>query len=994
MKGFWNRIWPHIAPGIRLKLAVFTLFFVSALIAASFTYSYFSQKAELSRAFAEQSKAPEKLVSLHVTDLHRFTEALVQLETFRVRLKRKTLEAQKFKKAVLVKEKSAGNLFKGLLNAFGASVKYSYETRRYDTYYSGYLTEKNLRDFEAQLKTAFDAVLPLPLDKKTFDRFKDRAARVVRSQSTFNDAISAANEKDSSEKFRRLQENYERDRAILTGDIARLLDPLLQARLDSMQFSRQSIRLLSYGDIESRFRSIERQKDGSFTKTCRDATLPKKPLLDTAPQGTAVATEDWALLRSRAFLDFTKHVFCDTENYFARQDDRGVEVRLENSLYGVDFAVVPRLPAVVDRTERILRAEKLYPEVLAAFKDKDEKFAAELATLAAKKRERLDFLREKGIPPYKDKDFMNFAQQYRALQAQRDTELADALRYAEREKSHFAALKKRIEILEAQLKKGRQQIKENEQLLAKVKSGKAGKDAPSAEELEARIESERQADERLQAQIAQLKSYSGSLEAAPGASREEQRLVAELQLVEALLHLRDIALYGRVRLALNSEQQLLLRERRDATVRQALQKNYAAVRQFIHDARSETELPLLPGRVSPIAGGVLAVTRSEAEETMHDWDSTPLLGDNGLVRILHNENIAGYNMIVVDKTEGLERIKNSTRRLLYFSSGIAFLAIIAAWYFSGLAVRRIASLSATSEKVRGGDLQVVFADKGHDELASLGKSLNSMVEGLREREELRGELMAAEEIQKRLLPTSVPANLKGRAEIDGFYKAMVGIGGDYFDYVPIGADHVAIAMGDVSNHGVGPALVMAMTRSQLHAELRGKEISVRNILLKLNEQLYAETPPNIFVTFFLALYNLKTGEMQYASAGHSKPLLYRAAEKKALYLEAGGMPLGMDDNDFFAETVELRKLKLEAGDVFLQYTDGLSEAMNREREQFGYERMQAELARLAGQPVREILRALAQAVEQFTGTRLDQPGPSELNDDIALVCLRRTEARR
>jgi serine phosphatase RsbU (regulator of sigma subunit) len=349
-------------------------------------------------------------------------------------------------------------------------------------------------------------------------------------------------------------------------------------------------------------------------------------------------------------------------------------------------------------------------------------------------------------------------------------------------------------------------------------------------------------------------------------------------------------------------------------------------------------------------------------------------------------------MIVVDKTSGLERIWNSTQRLLWFSSSIALLAVIAAWYFSGLAVRRLASLSATSQQVRDGNLQVAFADGGYDELSALGQSLNSMVEGLREREELKGELMAAEEIQKRLLPAAVPANIKGRADIAGFYKAMVGIGGDYFDYVPIGTDYIAIAMGDVSNHGVGPALVMAITRSQLHAELRGKELSVRNILLKLNEQLYAETPPNIFVTFFLALYNLKTGEMQYASAGHSKPLLYRTATRQVEYLEAGGMPLGMDDNDFFADTLEIRKVKLEPGDIFVQYTDGLSEAMNGEREQFGYERMSEQLVRNAAQPAQGVLDGLAGAVEQFTGTRLDQPGPSALNDDIALVCLRRTAA--
>ena len=136
-------------------------------------------------------------------------------------------------------------------------------------------------------------------------------------------------------------------------------------------------------------------------------------------------------------------------------------------------------------------------------------------------------------------------------------------------------------------------------------------------------------------------------------------------------------------------------------------------------------------------------------------------------------------------------------------------------------------MSSASAEVRKGNLQVEFNDKGYDELATLGQSLNGMVVGLKEREEMRGELAAAEEIQKRLLPSATPKNIAGRADLAGFYKAMAGVGGDYFDYIALGTDYVAIAMGDVSSHGVGPALVMAMTRATLHAQLREKEISIK-----------------------------------------------------------------------------------------------------------------------------------------------------------------------
>ena len=988
MKDLWQKILPLISPGIRLKLTFFTLFFVTALILASFLFSYLAQKADLEESFRKEVRAPEEVVSAHVADLHRFAQGFVQLETFRIRLKEKTAAAKAFRKAVQVRENSFGNALRSFVKTFGARVQYSYQTRRYDTYYSTYLTDKNLKDFESQLLAAVTSALSRPPDKSGFENWKKIAARVAAAEVSAAQLEENLSNKRDEQELARKREQIAKNRALLMSDLSRVFDPYLQAKLDRMQFERQAIRILSYGtELENLPAETERSNTGKKLK------MPS-PLLDTGMRAVADTAESWALLRSKDFSDYVEQVFREPDVYFhgtgASENRGGKEIKLAHSLLEVRFTPIPMQLPVVERARLASAAEKTPPDFLPKFIAEDTRFAAELKQIAEKKSQRLRVLREKGIPPYKDAEYMAAVRDYRALVSQRDAALKEIVRFTSLEKDHTARKIAKIKQREQSLAQTTKRIKELSALLQLAAKGKAPKETPSVAELERDIELARQQAEAERAELAALQAQLGSYEPAPHDAAADRELAQQLMLAEALLHLRDAALYGRIRLALVSEQDLLRQQRRNPTVRNEQLRHFAAVRQFIYEAKNETEIPVARGAASPLAGGVLAITRTEAEEQMHDLDTRPLLGEKGLVRILLNENIAGYNMIVIDKTSGLARIWKSTQRLLYFSSGIALIAIFAAWYFSGLAVRRIASLSNTSQQVRAGNLKVTFADKGYDELAALGQSLNSMVEGLREREELRGELMAAEEIQKRLLPTAVPANLKGRADIAGFYKAMVGIGGDYFDYVPIGSDYVALAMGDVSNHGVGPALVMAITRSQLHAELRAKELSVRNILLKLNEQLYAETPANMFVTFFLALYNLKTGEMQYASAGHSKPLLYRAATGKTSYLEAGGMPLGMDDNDFFADTLEIRKLKLEPGDIFVQYTDGLSEAMNSAREQFGYERMSEQLLKSAGQTAQEVLAGLAHAVEKFTGTRLDQPGPSALNDDIALVCLRRT----
>ncbi|MFZ5628024.1 MAG: PP2C family protein-serine/threonine phosphatase [Spirochaetota bacterium] len=991
MKKLWQKIAPHVSPGIRLQLTLFTLFFVSALIVAGFVFSYFSQKADLEESFRKEVRAPEEVVSAHVGDLHRFAQGFVQLETFRIRLKEKTAAARALRKAVQVREKSLGNTWRSFVKTFGARVQYSYQTRRFDTYYSTYLTEKNLKDFENQLRSAVTAALPRAPDKGIFEGWKKTAAKVAEAEVAAAQLEENLTGKRDEQELERKRTQIARNRTTLMSDLSRVFDPYLQARLDRMQFERQTIRILSYG---TELENLPAENEGK--KKNKTIKMPAA-LLDTGMRAVADTAESWALLRSGEFSDYVLRVFGEPDAHFynpgGQAGQRGREIHLARSSLEVRFAPVPMQLPVVERARLAGAAEKEAPEFLQKFIDEDTRFAAELKLLAAKKSERLETLREKGTPPFKDAEYMAVAREYRLLVAKRDAVLKEIVRFPVLEKDLATFKLNRLKERETTLAQMTTKAKDLNALLQLAAKGKAPKDTPSVSELERSLELARQQAEAERVEIANLRSQMGSYEPGTDESAADRERAQKLMLAEALLNLRDAALYGRIRLALVSEQDLLRQQRRNPAARNEQLKHFAAVRQFIYEAKNETDIPVARGAVSPLAGGVLAITRSEAEEQMHDLDTRPLLGEKGLVRILLNENIAGYNMIVVDKTSGLARIWNSTQRLLWFSSSIALLAVIAAWYFSGLAVRRLASLSATSQQVRQGNLQVAFADKGYDELSALGQSLNSMVEGLREREELRGELMAAEEIQKRLLPATVPANLQGRADIAGFYKAMVGIGGDYFDYVPIGSDYVAVAMGDVSNHGVGPALVMAITRSQLHAELRAKELSVRAILLKLNEQLYAETPPNIFVTFFLALYNLKTGEMQYASAGHSKPLLYKAGTGKTSYLEAGGMPLGMDDNDFFADTLEIRKVKLEAGDIFVQYTDGLSEAMNGHREQFGYERMSDQLVRNAAQPAQGVLDGLARAVEQFTGTRLDQPGPSSLNDDIALVCLRRTSGK-
>ena len=959
MKKLWKRILPLISPGIRLKLTFFTLFFVSALLVLSFLLSYITQKNELSKSLDNEVKVPLNMVAHNVGELHRIADGLIQIEIFNIRRKQSAEKARKFKKTVMVKEASFGNRWRNLVKSFGGKVRYTYEAQRFDTYFSSYLTEKNLKEFETLLKSFIDFTLNTTVSAQQFSTLRAAASRVADIEQRLEAFKKPEDQKSEAEKKeeRRLQSLVSERRGRLIDLLRKPFEPLFVSRLEQASFRPGTIRILSYGNEDY--------------KDYRQA--PR--MLDTAAFFRQVARErrqDEMLFPQESFRAYREAFFSGQQNVAA-----SAEFTYRAHPHEARFSPIYINRPVVERARKILAYQaKGSSDLLEKFAAVDQKYAALLKEIADRKSERLKVLREKSIPPYKDPEFMGLAAEYRKMAEKRDADVLAATNYKDLEKAHLDAIAARLKDARSARSAADKEIRDLEAKL-KAAAKKKPDTGPSIEELETALERQKKNLDDAERSIQELVL----IETGIGGN-------AELELIESLLSLRNAALLARTRLSLVSEQDALGGVLKSAGGRKARDREFALLRQFIYEARSETDFKVPRGQPSPLAGGVLAVSRTEAEDYMHDLDTIAITDSSGLARLLLRENVVGFNISIINKEEGFERIRKATQTLLIFLTIIAVLAIFAAWYFSGVAVRRIASLSATSALVRDGNLKVEFHAKGYDELATLGQSLNGMVEGLREREEMRGELMAAEEIQKRLLPAEVPKNLKGRAEIAGFYKAMAGVGGDYFDYVGLGSDFVAIAMGDVSNHGVGPALVMAMTRSQLHAALREKEISLKQILLKLNEQLYEETPANIFVTFFLALYNLKTGELQYASAGHSKPLLLNAAGK-ATYLEAGGMPLGMDDNDFFATTIEVQKVKLAPGDLFLQYTDGLSEAMNAAREQFGYERMQAELQALHGKGADVVLQSLAQAVEKFTGTRLDQPGPSALSDDIALVCLKR-----
>ena len=285
--------------------------------------------------------------------------------------------------------------------------------------------------------------------------------------------------------------------------------------------------------------------------------------------------------------------------------------------------------------------------------------------------------------------------------------------------------------------------------------------------------------------------------------------------------------------------------------------------------------------------------------------------------------------------------------------------------------------------------------RGHDQLTELSASFNHMTENMerllvveKERASLQAELEIAREVQNQLYPRNVPQmpSLRLTAVCD---PARM-VSGDYYDYQQLEGDRVAIAIGDVCGKGISAALLMATVQSSFRTQLRGSievatvagqhaahlTVSTSTVVSNLNQQLHADTAAEKYATFFLGVYDQGSSTLTYTNAGHLPPILIR--DGKAQRLETNGMVVGA----FAFATYDESRIVLQAGDLLVFFTDGVTEPENEYGEMFDEERLIALLVKNAHLDEEEIILSVSHAVHQWTGS-------DELQDDMTLLLVRR-----
>ena len=242
-----------------------------------------------------------------------------------------------------------------------------------------------------------------------------------------------------------------------------------------------------------------------------------------------------------------------------------------------------------------------------------------------------------------------------------------------------------------------------------------------------------------------------------------------------------------------------------------------------------------------------------------------------------------------------------------------------------------------------------------------------------ERAQVQRDLDLAREMQQGLLPRVFPGRDQAPGvEIFARLDPAKEVSGDLYDFFPVVPGKMCFVVGDVSGKGVAAGLFMAVTRTLIRATaVPGR--SPKEILEKVNAQLCAENQANLFVTMILGIVDTATGRMEYGQGGHNPPILIPVTGEPA-YEPSGGMPLGVFDDAKFGE----RKLELKTGETLLVYTDGVTEAMNRQRELFGEDRLKAAVRGQAGLSPEGLTQKVVAEVAKFANG-------AEPSDDITLL---------
>jgi sigma-B regulation protein RsbU (phosphoserine phosphatase) len=249
-----------------------------------------------------------------------------------------------------------------------------------------------------------------------------------------------------------------------------------------------------------------------------------------------------------------------------------------------------------------------------------------------------------------------------------------------------------------------------------------------------------------------------------------------------------------------------------------------------------------------------------------------------------------------------------------------------------------------------------------------------------EKKRLDHDLEIARDIQRILLPSEAPA-ING-FQISGINVPARQVSGDYFDYIHVDKERLGVAIADVSGKGVPASLIMAICRSVLRAEA-ARNPSPADVLRKVNRQLYPDIKEDMFISMAYLVLNHQNHGVTLARAGHDAPLWYQRQSQTVTPVKSPGMVVGIDSGSVFDRLTLDFAVPLERKDCLVLYTDGLTETLNSDGDEFGVDRMMQSVRASANDGAQAIVKRIIEDVREFTGS-------VPQNDDMTLIAIRKT----
>jgi sigma-B regulation protein RsbU (phosphoserine phosphatase) len=241
---------------------------------------------------------------------------------------------------------------------------------------------------------------------------------------------------------------------------------------------------------------------------------------------------------------------------------------------------------------------------------------------------------------------------------------------------------------------------------------------------------------------------------------------------------------------------------------------------------------------------------------------------------------------------------------------------------------------------------------------------------------IRKDLERAKDVQQAFFPPqtfSIPC-----LSCETFYQPAHEIGGDYYDFLSLQGGRWGIAIGDVSGKGIGAALIMASLQASLRAQALHPHLDLSTLISDVNRLVYGSSPTNFFASLFYAEYEPATRVLKYVNAGHNPSMVVRRKNEscETFYLDRAGMPVGISADSQYAPAT----FRFEPDDIFVAYTDGITETENRDGELWGQPRLENLLRSCCHGTPEQIVQCIVEEVSSFADGQRQR-------DDMTLVVM-------